>query len=294
MTNPTPKKKPLDTALLTIVASIWSCILIVVALFVIIYFDMVPTGVGLGPITFTQPTPTQENVETPPSIEAPPTTNPTVINSPAAEILPTPTVFTPPPNPTVAVIPTITPSYTVLLHDDFELGISNQWQSEGNWLMTNGHLTPSEIKDSKIYSVDTSWVNYEGEITFEVTENLFLFVMLRTQNPDNYVEFILQCGWNGNYFSLYTGDYMFWRIRKNGNVTDIPGTQTETSCRNERATIYFSSVDNVYRATYKGKTISFADPDNTFVSGGIGLRFYPFEKATDALVKFDEIRVRTK
>lgn len=292
MTNSNQKKKNIDTALISIVTSIWGCIIFVVGLFFIIYFDMVPIFVDIGPITFAYPTQTQGNIVNPSSTETLP---PIVItDTPITEPQATPTIFISSPNPTIVTIPTITPNYSILLYDDFELGISNQWQSEGDWLMTNGHLTPAEVKDSRIYSINTSWVNYEGEITFEVTENLFLFVLLRFQNPDNYVEFALQCGWNGNLFSLYTGDYMLWRIRKNGNFTEVNGTKTETTCRNEKSKITFSVVDNVYRVTYKGKTISFADPENSFVSGGIGLRFYPFEEALDALVRFDEIVVRTK
>ena len=295
MQNSTSKDKKIDLTILTIVGSIWTCILVIAALFVVVYFGMVPTGVGLGPITFAQPTSTPINVANSPTLTALPVTEPlTATNIPIVEIQPTSTIVVPTPNPTLAIIPTITPNYSILLQDDFESGISNQWQSEGNWLMTNGRLTPAEIKDSRIYSVDTSWINYEGEITFEVTEDLFLIVMPRFQNTDNYAEFVIQCGWNGDVFSLYTGDYMFWRLRKNGKSTEIQGTRTETSCRNEKATINFSVVDNVYRATFKGNTISFADPDYTLTTGGIGLRFYPFEKATNALVQFDEIIVKTK
>lgn len=292
MTNSTSKKKTIDTTLLTVAAAIWSCILVLAAFFIIVYFRMVPTDVGIGPIHFAPPTPTLENTTMPPTVTVLPPVAATDL--PVVEIQPTSTVSTPPTGPTIAIMPTVTPNYTILLHDDFESGISSQWQSEGNWLMTNGHLTPAEVKDSKIYSVDTSWVNYEGEITFEVTENLFLFVMLRFQDSDNFAEFVLQCGWNGDVFSLYTGDYMLWRTRKNGKTSEIQGTKVETSCRNEKATINFSVVDNVYRVTYKGNTISFADPENSFQSGGMGLRFYPFEKATNALVQFDEITVRTK
>jgi hypothetical protein len=57
--------KNVDFKILTaVVGTVWACALIGVAVFIVFYFQMVPTTVGLGPITFVQPTQTFTPVTT--------------------------------------------------------------------------------------------------------------------------------------------------------------------------------------------------------------------------------------
>lgn len=114
MQNSTKENKGMDFKILAaIVGTIWACVLVVVALFIVIYFRMVPTTVGLGPITFAQPTQTPLIIESIPSLAPTPfqtqilpaNASPTIEIQPTVIIGETPFVPTPAmPNPNNLVI----------------------------------------------------------------------------------------------------------------------------------------------------------------------------------------------
>jgi hypothetical protein len=110
MQNSTGKNKEKNfQTFAAIIGYIWACILTVVALFIIVRFGMVPTTIGLGPITFAQPTQTSAIANaTSPSLAATPFQTQTLLvkDTPTVKIQSTsirdvmPFVSTPvPPNP---------------------------------------------------------------------------------------------------------------------------------------------------------------------------------------------------
>ena len=201
------------------------------------YVDIV---VSLGPAPVPTNTPPPTETPGPTETPAPPTETPT--------LTPVPPTATPTPDPR-------------LFFDDFETGISSEWEISGeNFVSSNGQFISNGFLEA--YVGDNNWTNYSIEIkNFYVDEAHGGRVLVHRQNRENYLA--LRC----TYRDSSGCTKLNWVKVIDGQEKVIPGTFFNIK---RGGTIKIEIVGHNYNTISNGEqVIRFVD--DTFTSGGIGL-----------------------
>ncbi|MFC1879100.1 hypothetical protein ACFLZW_04235 [Chloroflexota bacterium] len=198
---------------------------------------------------------------------------PTDARPPTAAILPT---DRPRPTSTTAPIPTSTepfvpPADGILFQDNFDNGLSPEWQVvSGKPAVANGHLT-SASNSSWLMVGDPRWTNYK--IEFYVYDDAEpSYIGIHAQDIGNMVAL----KW---YFA-----YCEWNVVADGDWLRIKDTYDD-NVDFESSMISLSVTNNTYSAFGGGRSLS-SFWDSTYSQGMVALKLTPYIVIDDLIITY--------
>ncbi|HCM74975.1 MAG TPA: hypothetical protein DIS90_01240 [Cytophagales bacterium] len=217
--------------------------------------------------------------------------------------LPYPT-YTPYPTNTAPAIPSLTPtkSKTILFEDDFNGGIRPEWEiAFGNWIMSNGEFSLSQIEEIDItnnkekwsYGTaivgDSNWQDYtvKAKINLQDESGNCGSILIRVQDSENFL------AWEYCYFynfTAHTNNMASWYLVQDGKWTEIPNTQTKDFPVDKQFTIEVIVKNDVVQS-FINKELVNSFSGFPFATGKIGLRIQ--SNSISHTLSFDNVVVDT-
>lgn len=199
----------------------------------------------------------------------------------------------PSPTPSATFTPTSTPPLDITFTDNFNAGMSPNWDIRaGNWFTVNGASTLRDVGSDWTEGLaligDSSWTNYTISVEINMNDDQdnttdygkMVFLLLRVQDEANYIALRLTDG--GFYRNAA------WFIMQNGILSEVGNTRQERFFSYVPFIVQIEVRDDFFVANVDGTEMSFSGAP--FMSGGPGLRIYT--KNTNEPPTFDNFAVR--
>jgi len=118
--------------------------------------------------------------------------------------------------PTHQIFPTID-TLLPYFEDDFENGLKSEWLGDiDNWFYNDGKVVIKDGYRAIIVTGEMDWVDYTVEVSAQsdmpINSTYIAGVVVRYQDYNNYLAFVLDCDNNGS---------VYWLFKKDGQIDNM-------------------------------------------------------------------------